>query len=164
MSRRSIAKIAAVAFTGTVAGTAGAEALPVSTWRTISRLSVHCTIDNAGKAVSDALCRRVVRAAAVNAPRALAIEADGQPDAATVQLLLNGRIEGADAASTFRGTLQVVRPAPRSENSDRSPLLPVRITLSETGPRADRAIHAALVELLPWRQMRRATRHPPRQY
>lgn len=140
---------------------AARSGLPSQLWQNVAALSIRCSLDGATPAQTDIICQRILAAAKINAPVDVRERAaSAAPVANEVSLLLNGTVSGSD----FIGTVGLSRLALRGEHDDVSRALPVKIDLTDKGSQADRSIHAAMVRLLPWRQLKRATHSPPREY
>lgn len=132
-----------------------------SMWRNANALSVRCKLDGATAEQKDIICQRVLAAAKINAPFVVQERAaSAASKAKEVSLILTGTVNGSD----FKGTVGLSRSASGGEHDDMSRSMPITLDLKDKGSRADRSIHAALVRLLPWRQLTRATNSPPREY
>lgn len=155
--------ILTAASVGAGSGTNGPErtTLPSSMWKDVDAVTVECALSGATAAQYKDICSRLMAAARINAPMEIKSgSGKATPSANNVALVIQGKVTG----SQFAGTVALKRPAFRGENDEASSPLPVTLNLREKGLRADRSIHAALVRLLPWRQLKRSPHSPPRQY
>lgn len=147
------------------------KGLPSQMWNDVKAVTVHCHLNGGTEAQQEVICQRLLAAAQINAPvdvrergatatRSESEQLGKEQTAHEMSLILNGTVNGSD----FIGTVGLIKPALRGESDDASSVLPVTIDLNDKGSRADRSLHAAMVRLLPWRQLKRATHSPPREY
>lgn len=136
---------------------------PSFIWDGVDKLHVACALTGASAAQQAQICQHLFSAAKINAPikiNAAVKDQAMQLPANEILLFLRGTVIGSD----FSGTVGLTQPAQHIKGEQASWAVPVTIDLNEKGSRADRSIHAAMVRLLPWRQLKRATHSPPREY
>ena len=142
------------------------KGLPSQMWNDVKAMSVQCHLDGGTEAQQKVICQRLLAAAQINAPvdvreRSTSAARIGKEQTVhEMSLVLNGTVNGSD----FIGTVGLIKPALRGESDDASSVLPVTIDLNDKGSHADRSLHAAMVRLLPWRQLKRTSHSPPREY